>query len=111
MIWAAYRRSNQDPKVGPLCNPSEEPDSCLGRRAGTHRAKMRDGIISNERIVKPEAFWFVLLLIWKEGVRRMSTTCFLPMRKAQCGELHAVLVCASCLQSALARILTRRRTG
>ena len=47
-------KRNKTPRdVGPLGNPSEEPDSCFDRRTESHRAKMwASPHISNARIVK-----------------------------------------------------------
>ena len=58
-------------KVGISGNPREEPDRCFARRAGTYRAKMRGGILSNERIVKPEAFGS--FCFWHDGRNGMSS--------------------------------------
>ena len=41
-----------------LGNPPEEPDSCHDKRFGTNIANIWNGMISNERIVKSEAFGF-----------------------------------------------------
>ena len=43
-------------RLDPLGNPLEESDGCSGRRAETYRAKKTRPVMSNERIVKSEAF-------------------------------------------------------
>ena len=52
---------------------------------------------------EPKVLWAM-----KEA-KDQCVNCYTINSDEQCGELHAVLVCASCVQSALARILTRRR--
>ena len=69
-------------EIGPVGNPQEELDSCPGKRTGTCRTKIWDGIISNERIVKSEAFGsfssFSMMEVMSSGMR---TTCSPLMRK------------------------------